>query len=166
MEIFHYTFPGNESSASIARWLTLHNCTALTRSIDLGRSSHIASERTHRELRLQHLFYCCVTSPRTCLPSRYIATAVHVTYRDTTSIVACGHYLATAVSLAPQFLLRANTPEYVEPEVITKATIKSTILSDVTPYGVLEVHRRFGEISKNFHQTTALYIREDSTLHV
>jgi hypothetical protein len=30
-----------------------------------GRSSHIASERTHREHRLHHLFYCCVTSPRT-----------------------------------------------------------------------------------------------------
>jgi hypothetical protein len=44
---------------------------------------YIASERTHRECRLQHLFYCCVTSPRTCLPSRSIATAVRVTYCDT-----------------------------------------------------------------------------------
>jgi hypothetical protein len=45
------------------RW-TL-NCTALTRLTEHGRSSHIASERTHREHRLHHLFYFCVTSPRT-----------------------------------------------------------------------------------------------------
>jgi hypothetical protein len=35
------------------------HCTALT---ELCRSSHMASERTHKEHRL-HLFYCCVTSP-------------------------------------------------------------------------------------------------------
>jgi hypothetical protein len=39
-----------DSSASVARWLTLHrwtfNCTALTRSTKRDRSSHIASERT------------------------------------------------------------------------------------------------------------------------
>jgi hypothetical protein len=57
------------SSASIARWLTLHkwtlNFTLLTRSLNRTRSveSH-SPERTHREHRLQHLFYC-VTSPRT-----------------------------------------------------------------------------------------------------
>jgi hypothetical protein len=32
---------------------------------ELGRSSHIASKRTHRERRLQQLFYCCLTSLRT-----------------------------------------------------------------------------------------------------
>jgi hypothetical protein len=37
----------------------------------------------------------------------------HISYRDTSSIVACGHYLATAVSLPPQFLLWANTPQYI-----------------------------------------------------
>jgi hypothetical protein len=51
----------------LPRWLTLHNwtlkCTALTRWTELGRSSHV--DRTHRERRLQHLFYCCLTSPRT-----------------------------------------------------------------------------------------------------
>jgi hypothetical protein len=83
-----------------------------TRWTELGRTSHIASERTHRERRLQHLFYCCVTSPRACLPSRPIATAVRVTYRDNFSIVVCRHYLATAVSLAPQFLFWANTSHY------------------------------------------------------
>jgi hypothetical protein len=31
--------------------------------------------------------------------------ARHISYRDTSSIVACEHYLATAVSLAPQLLL-------------------------------------------------------------
>jgi hypothetical protein len=57
------------SSASVARWLTLHNwtfnCTAFNRWTKHGRSSHIHSEWTHREHRLYHLFYCCVTSPRT-----------------------------------------------------------------------------------------------------
>jgi hypothetical protein len=57
------------SSASVARWLTLHSwtlsCTALTRWTEHDRSSHIASERIHRELRLHHLFNCCVMSSRT-----------------------------------------------------------------------------------------------------
>jgi hypothetical protein len=35
----------------------------------------------------------------------------HISYRDNSCIVACDHYLATAVSLAPQFLLWANTPQ-------------------------------------------------------
>jgi hypothetical protein len=74
---------------------------------------YIASGRTHRERRLQHLFYCCVTSPRTSLPNRSTATVVRVKYHDTSSIVACGHYLATAGSLPPQFLLWANTPPYL-----------------------------------------------------
>jgi hypothetical protein len=74
----------------------------------------MASERLHRERHLQHLFYSyfCVTSPCMCLHSRSIATAVRVTCRDTYSTVACGHYLATAVSLTPQFLLSVNTPQY------------------------------------------------------
>jgi hypothetical protein len=38
--------------------------TALHWITELGRSSHIALEQTHREHRLQHLFYCSVTSPR------------------------------------------------------------------------------------------------------
>jgi hypothetical protein len=58
-----------DSSVSVARSLTLHswtlNRTAFARWTEHGRSSHIASERTHREHRLLHLFYCCVTSPRT-----------------------------------------------------------------------------------------------------
>jgi hypothetical protein len=35
----------------------------------------------------------------------------HISHRDYFSVVACEHYLATAVSLAPQFLLWANTPQ-------------------------------------------------------
>jgi hypothetical protein len=35
-----------------------------TNSTDFGWSSHIASEQTHKEHRLQHPFYCCMTSPR------------------------------------------------------------------------------------------------------
>jgi hypothetical protein len=37
----------------------------------------------------------------------------HISYRESSSIVACGHYLATAVSLPPQFLLWANMPQYL-----------------------------------------------------
>jgi hypothetical protein len=54
-----------------------------------GRSSHTAWDRSHRERRLQRLFYCCVTSLLTCLSSRSIATVVFVTYRDNSSVVAC-----------------------------------------------------------------------------
>jgi hypothetical protein len=71
--------------------------------------AHTASERIHRERRLQHLFHCCVTSPRTCLPNRTIATVVRVKYRHTSFTVACWHYLTMAVSLPPQFLHSANT---------------------------------------------------------
>jgi hypothetical protein len=35
----------------------------------------------------------------------------HISYRDNSSIIACGHYLATAVFLV-HFLLWANTPQY------------------------------------------------------
>jgi hypothetical protein len=38
----------------------------------------------------------------------------HNLYCDTTFICACGYYLATAVSMAPQFLLWANTPQYIK----------------------------------------------------
>jgi hypothetical protein len=69
------------------------------------------AEWIHRERRLQHLLYFCVTSLRTCLPSRSIAMAVRVTYRDTSVIVVCWHYLATADSLLTQFLLWASTPQ-------------------------------------------------------
>jgi hypothetical protein len=52
-------------------------------------------------------------SVETCLLSCSIATAVRVTsFCDNSALVACGHYLATAVSLAPQSLLLANTPQY------------------------------------------------------
>jgi hypothetical protein len=49
------------------------------------RSSRIASDRAHREHSLHHLFYSCVKSPR----------MLRVSYRDRSSTVACGHYLAT-----------------------------------------------------------------------
>jgi hypothetical protein len=42
----------------------------------------------------------------------------HISYRDNTSIVACGHYLATAVSLAPQFLLSATTSQYLTRHIV------------------------------------------------
>jgi hypothetical protein len=45
--------------------------------------------------------------PKSVYLIAHIATAVHVTYRDSSFIFACGHYLASAVSLAPQFLLSA-----------------------------------------------------------
>jgi hypothetical protein len=35
----------------------------------------------------------------------------HISYRNNSSIVACWHYQATALSLALQFLLWANTPK-------------------------------------------------------
>jgi hypothetical protein len=53
-------------------------------------------------------------SAETCLFNSSLATAVGVTSRMVTipSTVAWGHYLATAVSLSPQFLLWANTTQY------------------------------------------------------
>jgi hypothetical protein len=103
------------SSASVVHQLTLHtwtlNCTALTRSTEHGQSSYIACRPTENA--------SCNTSSivawchRTCIGyGRYIATAVRVTYRDSSSIVACGHYLGAGVSLPPQFLLCAYMPQY------------------------------------------------------
>jgi hypothetical protein len=37
--------------------------------------------------------------------------ARHVSYGDNSSVIVCGQYLATAVSLALNFLLWANTPQ-------------------------------------------------------
>jgi hypothetical protein len=93
------------------------NCTTLTCWTEIGRSNHIASERTHREHRLQHLFHCCVTSPRTCSPSRPIATAVRVAYRNTSSIVSCGHYLATAAVSESPFSNESIRHNIVQPNL-------------------------------------------------
>jgi hypothetical protein len=37
----------------------------------------------------------------------------HISFRDNSSTVVCRHYIATAVPVAPQFLLSANTPQYL-----------------------------------------------------
>jgi hypothetical protein len=42
----------------------------------------------------------------------------HISFRHNSSIVACGHCLPTAVFLAPQFLLWANTPQYFLSQVV------------------------------------------------
>jgi hypothetical protein len=38
----------------------------------------------------------------------------HILYRDKSSTVACGHYLTTALSLAQNFLLWENMPQYCQ----------------------------------------------------
>jgi hypothetical protein len=63
------------------------------------------SSASHTALLLLHVF----VSAETCLLNRSIATAVRATFPT----VVCGHYIATAVSLPPQFLIRANTPQSV-----------------------------------------------------
>jgi hypothetical protein len=50
---------------------------------------------------------CCMMSLRTCLLSHSMAMN-DISYPDNSSIIACRHYLATAVSLAPQFLIWAH----------------------------------------------------------
>jgi hypothetical protein len=112
-----------DSSASVARWLTLHNstlnCTALTRWTDHGRSSHMTSERTHREHRLHHLFYCCMTSPRTCMPralhnngcTRHVSW--HLLYCSVWALPSNGwclqsHFLATGLYATIVFKLTSN----------------------------------------------------------
>jgi hypothetical protein len=44
-------------------------------------------------------------------------------------------------------------------------TLKSTIISDITPCSLLKVDRRFGGTSVDFQRTTRRYIPEGSTLH-
>jgi hypothetical protein len=67
-----------------------NGCTTLTRPTEHGRSSHTASERIYRKYRPHHLFYFCVTSPRTrnlrvlhsnccCLQSPFLATGLYAT---------------------------------------------------------------------------------------
>jgi hypothetical protein len=71
----------------------IHCC----RDVFTAQLSATSAARTHRERRLQHLLYCCMMSQRTwCVPL----------------LLFTGHYLTTAVSLPPQFLLGANTPHY------------------------------------------------------
>jgi hypothetical protein len=45
-----------------------------------------------------------------------------ISYRDNSSIVACEHYLSTAVFLAPQFFLSANTPQYVQNTLVSETS--------------------------------------------
>jgi hypothetical protein len=60
----------------------------------------------------------CITSSvvwhhRACVNCGHsIATAVTVTYRDTSSIVACGHHLATADVYRVTSQQRVHTPQY------------------------------------------------------
>jgi hypothetical protein len=76
-----------------------------TYSLNVTRSlqSYNLGEDPQRTPLATLLLYRDVTV--TCLPYRSIATAIQVTYRDNSSLFACGNYLATAVSLAPQFML-------------------------------------------------------------
>jgi hypothetical protein len=70
----------------------------------------------HGPHRKHSLFYCCVNSS----PRKGAYQSLHnngcrrrISYRHKSSVVACRHYLATAVSLASRFLLWANTPQYI-----------------------------------------------------
>jgi hypothetical protein len=104
-----------DSSASVARWLALHSWTlnwaALTLWTELDPSSHTVSERTHREHRRITSSVVWRHRARACC-GRYITTAVRVTYRDTSSIVACGHYLATTYVYRFTSWQRIYTPQY------------------------------------------------------
>jgi hypothetical protein len=108
-QCLQWMFPGNESSASVARWLTFHSCTFnCTHSLNWTRSVES---------------YGLGADPRRPPPAtplqllrddtaHVLTQSLHsndCTYRDTFSIVACGHYLATAVSPAPHFLLWTNS---------------------------------------------------------
>jgi DNA-directed RNA polymerase subunit RPC12/RpoP len=58
--------------------------------------------------------YCCVNCGNMFTQSLHSnGYTRHISCRDNCSFVACGHYLTTAVSLAPQFLLWAYTPRYI-----------------------------------------------------
>jgi hypothetical protein len=56
----------------------------------------------------------CIRSSRNLFPQLVYSNGCtrHISFHDNSSTVACGHYLAIAVSLAPQFLLWANTTYY------------------------------------------------------
>jgi hypothetical protein len=61
-------------------------------------------------------FYCCVnSSPRTRATRSLHSNGCvrHISCCDNPSIVACGHYLATTVSLALQFFPWANTQQCI-----------------------------------------------------
>jgi hypothetical protein len=57
--IIHLTAysPTNSLHSTVLNWTELN-------STQLDWSSHIVLEQTHKEHCLQHLFYCCVTSPQ------------------------------------------------------------------------------------------------------
>jgi hypothetical protein len=61
---------------------------------------------------LPHLFYCYVTSLRMLKLRAPMATAVSVTYSDTSSIVACGRYLATADVYRATSQQQVDTSQY------------------------------------------------------
>jgi hypothetical protein len=65
----------------------------------------MASERIHRERRLHHHLLLRDVTAYVLTKSLHSNGSTRHMYRDSPSIVACGSYLATAFSLAPQFLL-------------------------------------------------------------
>jgi hypothetical protein len=89
-------------------WPLCTDRTEITASLLLRRRVYrtVAKQRSRRGPLREH---------RTCTVAR-LFTQFHskdctrdISYRE---VVACGHYLATAVSLPPRFFLWANTPQY------------------------------------------------------
>jgi hypothetical protein len=86
------------------RWRYLNRLhTGFTASLNWTWSSRIASGRTHRQCCLQHLFYCCVTSPRTISPNRSIAMGCtrhvswHLLYCCLRALPSNGRFSASTV---------------------------------------------------------------------
>jgi hypothetical protein len=128
----HKIFPSNQTFSSTEwHWITLMpqflNSTLLLPSWCTGRlpsrnSTHLndllsnlynppGTDRTQSTaLLLFHVFL----SAEICWLNCSITTAISVTSRFVRirSLVACGRYLATAVSLVPQFLLWTIRPQY------------------------------------------------------
>jgi hypothetical protein len=62
----------------------------------------------------QLFYYCVNSSPQKRTQLFHSNSSVHhISYHGNSCIVACEHYLATVVFLAPEFLLWAHMPQYI-----------------------------------------------------
>jgi hypothetical protein len=103
-------------NSNLVTW-TVICLTALTWRGSLNRTQSVESyslgEDPQRTPLATPLLLLCGVTAYTLIQFHSSGCTRHISYRDNCSTVACGRYLATDVSVAPQLLLSANRVQYI-----------------------------------------------------
>jgi hypothetical protein len=82
----------------------------------------------HRDSRLQHIFYCCVASPRTCLPNRAIGCKRHLLHCCVRALPGNGcFYASTVLALRKYSIVSNNVYLYTFAKFAENSTTFTTI---------------------------------------